>query len=334
MNKTERIAALSWLGRQIQTDSGWENVLERARQKNGFFTPEFSKISLQAIGTWLEEKVLSDWLTNFPENPNPKQIGLILAGNIPLVGWHDLMAVFATGHISVYKPSQSDDVLIGHLIGLLVEKYPEAGPYFIKAERLNDVDALIATGSKATAAHFDYYFRTKPRLIRGSRSSLGFIYGFETEEELSLLCDDVMQYYGMGCRSVSKLLVPEDYDFEPFYKALEKYRYLTDHHKFQNNAIYHKSIFLMNGDSFLDNDILMLRHEKSLFTPPAVVNYEVYKTLDEAKSMVDGHRSELQCLVSHQGQFPGSIPFGTAQKPAIDDYADGVNTLDFLRELL
>ncbi len=334
MNKIERIAALSWLGHQIQTDAGLENALEQARQKNGFFTPEFSTLSVQGIGIWLQEKVLSEWLTDFPENPNPKQIGLILAGNIPLVGWHDLMAVFATGHISVYKPSQADDVLISYLIGLLVEKHPDAGSYFIKAERLNDVDALIATGSKATAAQFDYYFRTKPRLIRGSRSSLGFIYGFETEEELSLLCDDVMQYYGMGCRSVSKLLVPEDYDFEPFYKGLEKYRYVTDHHKFQNNAIYHKSIFLMNGDPFLDNDILMLRQEKSLFTPPAVVNYEVYRNLEEAKLMVEAHRSELQCMVSHQGQFPGSIPFGTAQKPAIDDYADGVNTLDFLRKLL
>lgn len=334
MNKSERIAALTWLGLKIQTDSGLENVLERAKQKNGFFTPEFTKLSLDAIGTWLQEKVLAGWLEDFPENLKPKQVGLILAGNIPLVGWHDLMAVFATGHISVYKPSQSDDVLITYLIGLLVEHYPAANSYFIKAERLNDVDALIATGSKATAAHFDYYFRTKPRLIRGSRSSIGFIYGFETEEELSPLCDDVMQYYGMGCRSVSKLLVPEDYDFDSFYKALEKYRYVTDHHKFQNNAIYHKSIFLMNGDPFLDNDILMLRLEKSLFTPPAVVNFEIYHNLEEAKSIVESHRNELQCIVSHQGQFPGSIPFGSAQKPAIDDYADGVSTLDFLRELL
>jgi hypothetical protein len=333
MKKEKRIEALAWLGKEMLSNPEISSVQEKARQANGFFTEEFSTLSLKAIEGWHSESVLREWLKNIPETTRAKNIGLVLAGNIPLVGWHDLLAVFGSGHKAHYKPSQSDTVLIEYLIHLLTGKFHEASEYFIKSDRLNHVDALIATGSKTTATHFDYYFREKPRLIRGSRSSMGFVYGFETKEELEPLCDDVMQYFGMGCRSVTKFLVPEGYDFEPFFLALEKYRYLTDHHKFQNNAIYHKSIFLMNGDPFLDNDILMVRNQKSLFSPPAVVNFETYSSLEEAKKMVEEHRADLQCLVSHQGQFPGSIPFGTAQKPEIEDYADGVNTLEFLAGL-
>jgi len=333
MKKEERISALVWLGQTIQSYPELNDALELAKQKNGFFTEEFSRLALNGIVTWLARPVLETWLDGFPEPAVTQKVGLVLAGNIPLVGWHDLMSVFASGNIACYKLSKSDEVLIDFLVNLLCEQFPLASTYFQKAERLNHVDALIATGSKTTASHFDYYFRTKPRLIRGSRSSLGFIYGFENQEELVPLCNDVMQYFGMGCRSVTKLLVPENYDFDLFFKALEKYRYLTDHYKFQNNAIYHKSIFLMNGDPFLDNDILMLRRENSLFTPPAVVNFEVYSSLDEAKQMVQNHKYELQCLVSHRGQFTGSIPFGTAQQPSIIDYADGINTLEFLRSI-
>jgi hypothetical protein len=333
MNKVERIEALDWLGSNISNHQDLNAVLDTARFKNGFFSNEFSLLAIENIKSWMAKPVLEDWLLQFPETDNPQKVGLVLAGNIPLVGWHDMMAVFASGHLAFYKPSHSDEILIEWLVSTLCNQFPLAKPYFQKVERMNEVDALIATGSKTTGTHFDYYFRNKPRVIRGSRSSLGFIYGFETEEELVLLCDDVMQYFGMGCRSVTKLLVPVDYDFTNFFKALEKYRYLTDHHKFQNNAIYHKSIFLMNGDPFLDNDILMIRQEKSLYTPPAVVNFEVYHNMEEAKAIVARHMPELQCMVSHMGQFPGTIPFGSAQKPAIQDYADGINTLDFLKSL-
>lgn len=333
MNKQERIDALDWLGHRIADYPDLETILDKAKQRNGFFIPEFSRLALQNISSWMQKEMLDQWLSGVSDLPQKARVGLVLAGNIPLVGWHDLMSVFASGHIACYKPSQADEVLIDFLVNQLCQQFPQAIPYFRKVERLNEVDALIVTGTRTTGNHFDYYFRTRPRLIRGSRSSLALIYGFETEQELSLLCDDVMQYFGMGCRSVTKFLVPQGYEFDSFFRALEKYRYLTGHHKFQNNAIYHKSIFLMNGDPFLDNDILMLREEKSLFTPPAVVNFEVYQTMEEARIIVDQHRPDLQCMVSHKGQYPGSIPFGTAQKPGISDYADGIDTLSFLKSI-
>jgi hypothetical protein len=333
MNKSERIFSLVWLGEKMLTDSDLEGVLDKAHQRNGFFTPEFSLLAIQSIANWLTKSSLEDWLGGVPENSKPHKIGIILAGNIPLVGWHDLMSVFVSGNISLYKPSQADEVLVDYLVGLHTTEFPKSKAFFEKRERLNDAEALIATGSKSTATHFNYYFRNVPRLIRSSRSSLGFIYGFETVAELDPLCDDILLYFGMGCRSITKVLVPEEYDFQNLFLAMEKYRYFANHNKFQNNAIYHQSIFLMNGDEFLHNDLILIRENQSLYSPPSVLHYEVYRSLDHAKEIVEGHRNDLQCMVSHQGQFPGSIPFGEAQKPGIADYADGINTLDFLLSL-
>jgi hypothetical protein len=331
MKKTERLQALAKLADAVHTDASLPDVLRRAGHRNAYFTEEFVSLALKAVLSWNELSVLEAWSTAVPEQTlGEKKVGLVLAGNLPLVGWHDLLSVFVSGHIACYKPSQHDEILVDYLIAKLVGIAPEAGRYFQKVDRLNEVEALIATGSSNTALHFDYYFRHIPRLIRGSKSSLGIVYGFEAKEELELLCDDIMQYFGMGCRSVTKILVPEEYDFHPFFSALEKYRYLTDHHRYQNNAIYHKSIFLMNSDAFLDNDILMLRHQESLFSPQGVLHYQYYGSQDELKELIAQHKADLQCFVSAGGQYPGSLPFGKAQQPNIDDYADGVNTLAFL----
>lgn len=334
MKKTERLQALARLAHAVHADAALPDVFRRAGHRNPYFTEDFASQALEAVLSWNQESTLQAWAASVPEqNESEKKVGLVLAGNLPLVGWHDLLTVFVSGHMACFKPSQHDEILIDYLLAKLVEIAPEAGRYFQKVERLNEVEALIATGSSNTALHFDYYFRHIPRLIRGSKSSLGIVYGFEAKEELELLCDDIMQYFGMGCRSVTKILVPEEYDFHPFFSALEKYRYLTDHHRYQNNAIYHKSIFLMNGDAFLDNDILMLRHQESLFSPQGVLHYQYYGSQDELKALIAGHQADLQCFVSAGGQYPGSIPFGRAQQPAIDDYADGVNTLAFLAGL-
>jgi hypothetical protein len=333
LRKTERIEILSQLGEILRNRPVPEDILEKARQENPFFIPRFSLQAIDAISAWHQKPVLEHWLQSVPEETNPKKTGVVLAGNIPLVGWHDLLSVFAAGHIAFYKPSSQDTVLTDWLIGLLTGLSPESGPYFQKTENLKNAEALIATGSSNTASHFDYYFRHLPRIIRGSKSSLGVVYGFENEEELQPLCDDIMQYFGLGCRNVSKLLVPAGYSFETFFRALEKYRFVTDHHKFQNNAIYHKSIFLMNGTPFLDHDILMVRKEASLFSPLSVLNFEEYDSLEHAASLITGHQADLQCLVSFQGKWEKSISFGTSQLPGMGDYADGVDTLDFLNRL-
>jgi hypothetical protein len=333
LSKEERIRALLGLGDWVGSNQIREQIFSKAEQENRFFIPDFVEKAVQSILTWLSKENLEAWLGKIPSTTEAKKVGLVLAGNIPLVGFHDLLAVFSTGHKAVYKPSSQDKVLIDWLLTGLTEVEPRASEYFQKTDSLKNVDALMATGSSNTAAHFDYYFRHLPRLIRGSRSSLGIFFGFETAQELEGLCDDVMLYFGLGCRNVTKILVPTGYDFHPFFQALEKYRYLTDHHKFQNNAIYHKSIFLMNGDPFLDNDILMLRKNESLFSPMAVLNYMEYESLEQAKSIVESHAIELQCLVSFQGKWENSIPFGMAQSPKIEDYADGENTLSFLSNL-
>ncbi len=334
MKKAERIGALHWLGSNIENLQGLDAAIEKAGIANPFFTDEFCRISLQGISEWMKKDLLEDWLSEYPDSNTSQRVGLIMAGNLPLVGWHDVMSIFAHGHICRYKTSSQDEILPTFLINVLTTEYPAAASYFEKTEQMKGIDAIIATGSNASAAQFDYYFRNIPRLIRGAKSSLGLIYGFENREELSTLCDDIMQYFGMGCRSITKLLVPADYDFREFFEALEKYRYLTNHYRFQNNAIYHKAIFLMNGDPFLENDILILRENEALFSPPGVLNFQRYRDMEEARQIIENDKQKMQCMVSHQGQFPGSIPFGTAQKPGLKDYADGIDTTEFLQKLL
>lgn len=333
MNKLQRAEALIWLGKNCETLPGLDAAIEKAGLLNPFFIPGFCRLSLASIRNWLEENTLKEWMKDVPEPQQIRTIGLIMAGNLPLVGWHDLMCIFASGHKCRYKLSSQDSVLPEFLLKALISQFPEAAACFEAGERMKEIDALIASGSNASAGQFDYYFRHIPRLIRGSRSSLGIIYGFETKEELRPLCDDVMQYFGMGCRSITKLLVPESFDFSPFFECLEDYRYLTDNHRYQNNAIYHKAIFLMNGDPFLENDMLVVRENNLLFSPPGVLHYQIYSSREEAAEIIESHRHELQCMVSHAGQYPDSIPFGTAQFPRISEYADGISTMDFLAEM-
>lgn len=333
MTKVERIEALAALPEIVKKAGDLSPVFEMAKARNGFFIPEFCDLALKNVLSWHDKSVLENWLSEGPESNQPKKVGLVLAGNLPLVGWHDLLAVVASGHLAYYKPSTQDEVLIDWLIGLLTSSFPGLGNYFQKQERLNGVDAIIATGSNATASHFNFYFKEIPRLIRGSKSSLGVIYGFESVAELEPLVDDIMMYFGLGCRNVTKILVPEGYDLHPFMQALKKYKYFADHNKYANNCIYHQAIFLMNGDPFFESDVLIVRAEKSLFSPVGVMNFQEYSSLDEAVEIVVSHQNETQCVVSHKGQFGGSIPFGTTQSPTINQYADGVDTLAFLRKL-
>lgn len=333
LKKEERIQILASLPELVNKSENKDEILTMAALENPFFIPRFSAFALEQILGWHKQHILENWLKEISDPIEIQKVGLVLAGNIPLVGWHDVMTVFASGHQAVFKPSSQDSVLIKWLIKLIIEAFPQAAFYFQEAQRLNEVDAIIATGSNQTASHFEYYFRHKPRLIRGSKSSLGIIYGFETQEELTHLAHDIMFYFGLGCRNVTQLLVPAGYDFHLFMEALEKYRFFNDHHRYVNNCIYHKAIFLMNGDPFLENDLLIVRPSNRLFSPVGVLHYQEYPTLGAAKSMVLEMEKNIQCIVSHAGQWPDSIPFGMAQRPGIEDYADGINTLDFLRGL-
>lgn len=327
-----RIELMARLGSyMLSDDPAWILVREMASQRNPWFTPEFVTLAVRQIGTrYLQAAALNNWVSGYPLNPSGqagRRIGLVMAGNIPLVGFHDFLCVFLSGHSLLYKPSSRDEVLIRHLAEKLVEWEPEAGNRVQTAEMLRECDAYIATGSNNTAGYFDYYFRKYPHIIRRNRTSVAVLSGSESPEELSLLADDVYQYFGLGCRNVTKVYVPEGYDFIPLLRAFDRYNYLADYHKYKNNYDYNLAILILNKKPYMSNASLLLVEEASPFSPIGQLHYERYP---EAGNLLVRLRESdaIQCVVG-----AGGVPFGSAQHPALSDYADGIDTLQFLSSL-
>jgi hypothetical protein len=251
----------------------------------------------------------------------------VAAGNIPLVGFHDWLTGFLSGHDIRIKLSSKDNVLLPHLLDKLKEWYPETAEYTTTQDMLKDCDAYIATGSNNSARYFHYYFAKYPHIIRRNRTSVAILKGDETREELSALADDVLLYFGLGCRNVTKVYVPEGYDFGPFLEIATKYAYMADHNKYKNNFDYNLALFLLNTTPCLTNDNLLLNENESIFSPISVLHYGYYS--DQEKLEEELRKNEdLQCLVARN-----AIPFGQAQKPSLQDYADGVDTAAFLHSL-
>jgi hypothetical protein len=257
-----------------------------------------------------------------------------MAGNIPAVGFHDLLSVLISGHKLLAKLSTQDFVLIHYLIQKIKEINPNFTTLIEEADRLNQADAYIATGSNNTARYFDYYFSKKPNIIRKNRTSVGLLMGEENDEEFLKLGHDISDYYGLGCRNVSTLLVPDDYDFTPLLRSLEPQAatYLNNH-KYQNNYDYNKSIYLINAVPHLDNGYLLLTPNDGLVSPISVVYYQTYTSLDEARNWLVERANRIQVVASAQGWYPNSVAFGETQKPGLSDYADGVDTMAFLSTL-
>lgn len=338
-NYTKHITPFVELGKMLKTN-GVEDIAFRAYSQNHWFTPEFVTHALNALADeYLSEEKLRAWVSRYPLQSAhsdfiPQKIGVVMAGNIPAVGFHDLLSVLVSGHHLLAKLSNDDRILMMYLIEKLIEIEPELAQRITIAERLNAADAYIATGSDNTARYFEYYFSKKPHLIRRNRTSAGILTGEESNDELVALGRDVFQYFGLGCRNVSKVFVPSGYDFSGFYEAIESQMdVFRNHHKYFNNYEYNKSVYLVNREPHLDNGFLILRQTDSLVSPISVLFFDYYEDADDLSSKLEAHAEKIQCIVSKDGFYPGSLSLGAAQQPTLLDYADGVDTMAFLTGL-
>jgi hypothetical protein len=278
----------------------------------------------------LSKAKLESWLKNENSQMQDKTLGIIMAGNIPLVGLHDLLSGLAKGLKIVIKLSSSDEVLMKYAIEKLIEFYPELGERINTEGKLNGIQYLIATGSNNSARYFEYYFKNVPAVIRKNRTSIAVLNGNENEESLKLLADDIYSYYGLGCRNVSHLILPRGFELRPLYAAYDVYMDHVNHHKYYNNYMYHKSILLMNLDKHYDNGFMLFQEKQEPHAPIATLNYHYYDHIDEVHSYLEQHKEQWQCVASDIKELTQAIGLGQTQKPRLLDYADNINVLDFL----
>ncbi|WP_293954042.1 MULTISPECIES: acyl-CoA reductase [unclassified Sphingobacterium] len=333
MTKEQRINAFVKLGEQLQLPSEESSqIIQSAQHKNPWYTPQNVERALRAIAENLTIEKLTHWLAPYPDIQSTKTVGLILAGNIPLVGFHDILAVLISGFKAKIKVSSDDAGLTAYVMGLLKKIDPYFGDAFEIVDRLKDFDLVIATGSNNSARYFDYYFGTKPHIIRRNRNSVAVLGGAESPSQLGALGHDIFDYFGLGCRSISKLFIPKEYPIAHFFEGIAAFNNVTAHFKYTNNYDYNKSIYLINGDKHFDNGFLLLKEDEKTASPLAVVYYETYETIAEVKNKLTLAQENIQCVVSELAlKVPSpQFHFGESQCPSLDDYADGVNTLDFL----
>lgn len=304
---------------------------KEAEIKNKWFTEDNIQKAFEGIIFMLRKDNLEKWLSsyNLPSATN-KKIGVIMAGNIPMVGFHDMLCVLLAGHTLVAKLSSDDAVLLKKIAALLIAIEPALENRIQFVERLNEVDALIATGSDNTAKHLDYYFSKVPRIIRRNRVSVAVLTGKESKEELMALGGDMLQYYGLGCRNVSKIFIPKEMTLNHIYEAIEPWKKVADNVKYGNNYDYNRSIFLLKSILHLDNGFLLAIETEELVSAIAVFYYEKYNSIEEVKQRLKEQKEKIQCVVAKEGVIDNSVPFGFAQQPGPWEYADGVDTMKFL----
>jgi hypothetical protein len=329
----ERLSILSQLSEYLGNNPPeWQQAKQRANIENAWFVPPFIDRAVENINRYfLEKHSLENWVGAYQvpdQNPHPATIGLTMAGNIPLVGFHDWLTIFISGHRQLIKPSSKDSILIAHIIDTLKEWNPAMEDYMKIAERINGCDAYIATGSNNSGRYFEYYFGKYPHIIRKNRTSAAILTGNETTEDLQLLADDILMYFGLGCRNVSKLYVPQGYQFEPLLQSFGNYDWMKEHDKFRNNYDYQLSLLILNNQYYMSNDVLLFIENGGLFAGISKVHYEYYDALPEPEALLTSMETSLQCLCGLKG-----YPFGRAQQPSLTDYADGVDSLDFCLNL-
>jgi hypothetical protein len=335
LTSKQRIMAFLQLGHILKNpDEQLSSLIGTSKQYNAWFTPQSTAMAINAISEMLNEPDLEKWISANSDEPDKMNaIGLILAGNIPLVGFHDILCVLASGNKALIKLSSQDKQLIPYILDKLTEIEPGFKEQFEFIERLKDFDAVIATGSNNTSRYFEYYFSKVPHIIRKNRNSIAVLNGKENREELRSLGHDIFDYYGLGCRNVSKFYVPKGYNFNAFFESIEEFKSVADHHKYNNNYDYNKSIFLVNMDKHLDNGFLLLKEDKRMASPLAVVYYEEYESILEAEKELLENKEGIQCIISSSDLSMNILPFGQSQRPGLWDYADGVDTMEFLRGL-
>ena len=334
----ERISALAALGTRLQgllsDNDALDTLAAQAYLANNWFTPDNIRLALTETAAQLTADTLKVWTASYELKPvGSLRIGLILAGNLPLVGWADVLAVLVSGHTALVKLSSQDEVLMKALFSYLREIAPGLAGQIEVIDRLENPDTVIATGGNNSARYFNAYFGKYPHIIRHNRNSLAVLNGTETEEQLAGLGADVFTYFGLGCRSVSCLLIPDDYEVGRLAKAWMPFADVVNHHKYANNIDYHRAIFLMNLDKFYDMGVVLLRADDRLYSPLAVINLVRYKSIAEAQAWIEARQADIQVVVGDATIWPGAQPVGTAQHPGLTDYADGVDTLAWLDSL-
>ncbi|QTD37911.1 acyl-CoA reductase [Polaribacter batillariae] len=313
---------------------GFKHQLKIAQENNSWFTKENLLFSLESWSKTLTKSNLEKWIldSNF-KIETPKTVAIVMAGNIPLVGFHDFLSVLISGHYVLVKQSSGDKHLLPFLAKYLEYVSEEfKGNITFTEEKLENFDAVIATGSDNTARYFEYYFKNKPNIIRKSRNSVAVLKGNESEEDLKKLADDVFTYFGLGCRSVSKIYVPKNYDFNNFFNGMYVKKDMINNAKYANNYDYNKAVYLMSEYDLLENGFLMIKEDESYSSPIATVFYEYYDNEIDLKIKLYEDRDKIQCIVA-KDFIENEVAFGETQNPQLWDYADGVNTLEFLSKI-
>ncbi|WKN45277.1 acyl-CoA reductase [Tunicatimonas pelagia] len=339
LNLDDRIRVFAAVGTVLKNlDKNEQNELvQRARSDNAWFTEENVLLAKEGLQRYLSEEKLRQWVTDLPTQPSSvKKIGLVMAGNIPWVGFHDLLTVLISGQHAMIKLSSQDSFLMRYIINIITELEPQLASLITVVDKLNTADAIIATGGDNTSRYFEYYFAKYPHIIRKNRTGVAVLSGHETEKELNALGEDIFRYFGLGCRNVSKIFVPEEYNFESLFRTLEAYQTVAHHHKYNNNYDYNKSIYLVNREPFLDTGFALFRQSDQLVSPISVVYYEPYQNQNELTQKLLANEEKTQCVVAQESIYPNQknyVPFGQAQQPKLWDYADGVNTLKFVQSV-
>ncbi|MFI5164945.1 MAG: acyl-CoA reductase, partial [Bacteroidia bacterium] len=363
MNLEKRIIAFVKLGEILRKrpEGILSQAIEKASAHNGWFTEENILLAIGSLGEMLKEEKIRKWLNKYPQVTNHKsqvkKIGVIMAGNIPLVGFHDFLCVLMSGNVFVGKLSSEDEFFLPVVSEILCEiesefvskisftKQVQSSKFKVQSfsqqgtrnkEQGTAVDAFIATGSNNSARYFEYYFGKYPHIIRKNRNAIAILTGEETESDLKNLGKDIFQYFGMGCRNVSKIYIPQDYDLDKFFSAIVDFGDVINHNKYYNNHIYYRTIYLLNKEKFLDNNFLMLKESEQIASPVATLYYERYKSKEELFQKLEKQKENIQCIVSNlktKDSGLKTIPFGQTQSPELWDYADGVDTMEFLLAL-
>ncbi|MBT8262380.1 MAG: acyl-CoA reductase [Bacteroidia bacterium] len=335
MQLQQRINAFIELGKFMSSEAaGMDEVIVSASMHNSWFTNDNISFALKSWSQSLSEINLKKWLATceVPQK-GPKTVAIVMAGNIPLVGFHDFLSVLITGNNVLAKLSSNDTILLPFLAKKLIELEPGfADRIEFTEERLSHFDAVIATGSNNTARYFDYYFGKYPNIIRRNRNSVAVLTGTETPSQLKALADDIFRYFGLGCRNVSKIFLPKEYNFDPFFNAMFSWKDIINNNKYINNYDYNKAVYLMSDIPLLDNEFMLLKEDTAFSSPISVVFYEYYNSLDTLADYLSENKEHVQAIIS-DAELPGAIPFGQAQSPRLWDYADGVDTVSFLLAL-
>jgi hypothetical protein len=316
----------------------YRTAIKEAELFNHWFSAENLHFALQEWSSALQEKNLHQWLDQYPEEllhpQEVKTVAIIMAGNIPLVGFHDLLSVLMSGHRALIKPSTDDSKLLPLILQVLVAIDADFAPYLKLADgTIKGFDAVIATGSDNSARYFEHYFKSYPRLVRKNRSSVAVLNGEENDEELALLGEDIFRYFGLGCRNVSKVYVPEDFKVQRLFEAFYPWSRVAENNKYANNYDYNRAIYLMEHHDFLDNGFFIIKEEQALHAPVAVLHLEKYTDANKLREHLNQHEDQLQCVVSNCNWLPERVSLGESQKPKLWDYADKVDSLQFLAKL-